>query len=259
VFSYITLGGRFTSTPDQFRAVSTTNTFREGDYDAFDHYDPTYLIEIAEKPGLTYDMGTDWKVNMIKKAENLDFYGKLIQHDNNQPLELADESMGYVYSNSAHWVERFEEHITDLVRILKPGGHLVLQVRNTKIMDYSSQVYAPYMDEKFHKIIAAGRVDTWKGFKPRDEILSILDGIKGAHMVGNEPVLGTTLAHIWDIGLRPLFNPLVKMANSLDVAKRTEIKEEWCLIFEELLGGFVETYECGPDDAFEFLITLQKT
>jgi hypothetical protein len=48
--------------------------------------------------------------------------------------------------------------------------------------------------------------------------------------------LAPKILKIWDLGLRPLSVPLIKMANSLDPARRTEIKEEWC----ETLMQFAE-------------------
>ena len=50
------------------------------------------------------------------------------------------------------------------------------------------------------------------------------------------------MAYIWDIGLRPLFNPLVKLANNSSAEIRKEVKEEWCNIIFNLFAEFVENY-----------------
>jgi len=259
VYSYITMGGTFSNKPDQFRAVSFKKTFREGDYDAYDHFDDSYRIEITKRPEHHFIYGADWKDNLLQKAKALDFYDNLLFHDNNNPLPLEDGSIGYAYTNSSYWVPKFEEHLQDLVRILKPGGHLVLQMRTNKIKDYSLADIAPELGAKFHKIAEAGRVNTWKGLRPRDELMNIIGNLDGAKIVRDEPVLGQSIANIWNLGLRPLFNPLVKMANSLDIDARSKIKDEWCYIFEEMFTEYVENYQCTEEDAFEFLIVLEKT
>lgn len=46
------------------------------------------------------------------------------------------------------------------------------------------------------------------------------------------------MAYIWDIGLRPLFNPLVKLANNSNYNIRKEVKEEWCDIIFNLFAEF---------------------
>ena len=88
--------------------------------------------------------------------------------------------------------------------------------------------------------------------------LSVFDKIDGLEVVREEPVLGESIAQIWNMGLRPLFNPLVKMANAIDPEYRTEVKQEWCLILEEMFSEYVATYECTHEEAFEFLYVLEK-
>ena len=64
---------------------------------------------------------------------------------------------------------------------------------------------------------------------------------------------------IWDIGLRPLFRPLAKMANSLSDDARVSVKEEWNQIFIELFTEILETYEANDKAAVEYLVILEKT
>jgi uncharacterized Rmd1/YagE family protein len=63
---------------------------------------------------------------------------------------------------------------------------------------------------------------------------------------------------MWDIGLRPVFKPLVKMANNLSVEKRIKIKGEWCDIFEEMFSEFVKNYSTNMEEAFEYLFVIRK-
>ena len=64
---------------------------------------------------------------------------------------------------------------------------------------------------------------------------------------------------IWDIGLRPLFRPLAKMANSLSDDERVSVKEEWNQTFIELFTEILETYEANDNSTIEHLVILEKT
>ena len=64
---------------------------------------------------------------------------------------------------------------------------------------------------------------------------------------------------IWDIGLRPLFRPLAKMANSLSDDERVSVKEERNQIFVELFMELLKTYEANDNSAVEHLVILEKT
>ena len=210
VFSFITCGGEISCRADMFRSVNTDKTFREGNFDSFDHFDESYFVEVTKKPDFFYEYGTDWKINLLNKAKQLNFYKKLICHDNNIPLPFPDGIMTYVYSNSTYWVENFEAHLLDIVRITKTGGHIVLEMKVDSIKKYTYAKYLPFMGDKFHQIIDAGRLSTWKGLRSIDEVITILKGFNNIEIKLVKPIYGDILAIMWDIGLRPLFNPLVK-------------------------------------------------
>lgn len=114
------------------------------------------------------------------------------------------------------------------------------------------------MGEKSCKIIDAGRMSTWKGLKSKDEIVELIQTIDRVQIVDLKPLYGDILGVIWDVGLRPLFNPLVKMANTLTIEQRTSIKEEWNAIFYDLFEELLVSYKPNEKSAFEYLIVLEK-
>jgi len=258
-FSFITFGGSLSSKCDMFRSIKNDKTFRDEKYDAFNHFSKNeYLIEIKEKPEKSYDFGLDWKNNLLKKADKLNFYNNLVHHDNNNTLPFSDGEMNYVYSNSAYWVDNFEEHLKDLTRITKSGGHLILEMKVEDIKKQTSKYYLPSMGERFHEIINAGRLSTWKGLRSKDEILRILTNIKGVKLKKVTPIYGGLPIKIWNLGFRPIFNPLSKMANNLSEKMRAEVKKEWIEIFYTLFEHILITYEASDDEAVEFLIIIEK-
>jgi SAM-dependent methyltransferase len=258
VFSFLTMGGKLSPETDMFRSLNVESIFREGDEDHFDSYDEDYFVEVEKSPDRSYEYGSDWKPNLLSKANHLDFYTELIEHDNNDPLPFEDGSMSYVYNNSAYWVERFDFHLQDLVRITEPGGHVVLEMKTEAIKEYTSRNYAPFMGKRFHEIIDAGRLSTWRGLRSKSEILSTLEGLDDCHIQTVEPIYGGLPIQMWDIGLRPLFPPLSKLANGVTDEKRLEVKAEWCTIIYELLEHYLQRYEADEADAVEYMIVLEK-
>lgn len=256
VFTFLTMGGELCDESDMFRSVNISES-REGNFDTFDYFDESYSISKLKDPNHKIHIGSDWKNNLLKKAEKLNFYNKLILHDNNDPLNLPNESLDYVYSNSAYWVRNFNEHILDMLRLTKSGGHVVLELKTSEIINQSSYKYAPFMGDDFNKIIDAGRLSTWGGLKSLseyDQIFSKLD----IEIVRREPIYGGMLAKIWDIGMRPIYNPLVKLSQNVNPEIRKEVKAEWCEIFMNLFGTYISEYQADEESAIEWLFVLRK-
>jgi len=258
VFSFLALGGQLSARTDMFRSLNIEGISRKGDQDHFNSYDEDYFAEVEKTPERSFEYGTDWKPNLLAKADHLDFYTDLIEHDNNEALPFEDESMTYVYSNSAYWVERFEFHLQDLVRVTERGGHIVLEMKTESVKKYTSRNYAPFMGDRFHEIVDAGRLSTWRGLRSITEILDILEELNGCHVQTLEPIYGGLPIQMWDIGLRPLFPPLSKLANGVSDEKRLEVKEEWCTIIYELLEHYLQEYEADEAKAVEYIFVLEK-
>ena len=257
VFSFIALGGKLTKETDMFRSLNLTKN-REDNFDVFDAFSEEYFVGVAQEAERAYEYGSDWKENLLAKAKQLDFYKNLLHHDNNFPLPIEDQKINYAYSNSAYWVDNFEGHLADLARVTAPGGRIVLEMKTSEITRFTAQNYLPGMGSKFHDIIDAGRMGTWKGLRSKEQILKIIEQIPNTRVESVKPIYGDIMAMIWDVGLRPLFYPLSKMANNLTLEQRVHIKDEWCQIFMDLFSDLLESYEATDKDAIEYCIILEK-
>ena len=87
----------------------------------------------------------------------------------------------------------------------------MLEIKTTEIINQSSYKYAPFMGGDFNKIIDGGEVVNMGWIEipiwEYEQIFSKLD----IEIVRQEPIYGGILAKIWDIGMRPIYNPLVKL------------------------------------------------
>ena len=91
-----------------------------------------------------------------------------------------------------------------------------------------------------------------------EELKDVIDNQNQLKIIKKEPLYGDIMAYIWDIGLRPLFNPLVKLANNSSTEIRKEVKEEWCNIIFNLFAEFVENYSVKENECIEWIYVLQK-
>ena len=258
VFSFIACGGEISQNYDMYQSLNL-NGVRKGDFDTYDYFDNDYKVDITKKPDFVFEYGSDWKENLIKKSQKLNFYKNLLLHNNNKKLPFSDRQFNYIYSNATYWVEKFEFHINDLIRILNTKGYLVLEMKTTDIKKFSSFNYAKdMMGKNYCEIIDAGRLSTWRGLKTMEELKEVIDNQNQLKIIKKEPLYGDIMAYIWDIGLRPLFNPLVKLANNSSSEIRKEVKEEWCNIIFNLFAEFVENYSVKENECIEWIYVLQK-
>lgn len=258
-FSFVTNGGRFNEKADIFQSIKLPDEYRKGNFDSFDYFDNSYEMQIKSSPCFKYSFGVDWKENLLKKADKLNFYEKLLVHDNNLKLPFEDNYFDYVYSNSAYWVEKFEQHIRDLIDKTKKDGLIVLEIKVDRIKIFSSLNYLKNMGDRFHKIIDAGRLSTWNGLRSLDDLRLFFSTFSNEIVIEEiKPIYGGDLAYIWDIGMRPLFKPLSKMANSLTTELRAEIKKEWVDTFYDLFEYRINNYQADDSTAIEYLFVLRK-
>lgn len=258
VFSFVTLGGEISASSDMFRSVNL-NKDRYGNFDTFDHFDKTYFVEVAKHADYQYTVGSDWKENLLKKSEKLDFYKNLLLHDNNKKFEFGSNKFGYVYSNSAYWINNFEEHLKDLERITKPGGYIVLEMKTDKIKEYNSLNYGVnIIGHDAAALLDAGRLSTWKGLKSLTEIDDILANLQYCEVINRSPIYGDYLGYMWDVGLRPIFKPLAKMVSLMSDESRSEVKAEMSEIFTTLGSQVLEKYEANEATAMEWLYVIRK-
>jgi SAM-dependent methyltransferase len=235
VFSFVHAGGAFGPSFDVFRAVGSLERVTDEHADMFDQSAAAgYQPEITARPTWGIDVGTDLKSTSLGKAATLDFYGQLVQHDNNQPLPFGDDEFQSVYCNSAKWVANIAQFLRETTRITRPGGTVVLHVKLDAVAQYTLSPFRAQLGRRVLEILDRGRLATWPALASRSEWERRFRSA-GLEVVVATPLATRTHAHVWDIGLRPIAPMLVRMANELTPETRLEIKRDWIGLFCELL------------------------
>ena len=234
VFSFLHCSGVFDPAFDVFCSVGSLDQVRDRYTDMFDCVTEAYQPAVASPPDDTIDVGTDIKKSMLAKAMRLGLHVRLVEHDNNRPLPFDDGSFQTVYCNSAYWVVQIDQFISEMKRITRPGGRIVLQVKLESMHQYTLEEYRSVLGARFLSIIDRGRTDSWPTITDRRTWEKRFTAA-GLRVESVTPFVTRTHACIWDIGLRPIAPLLVKMVRSLTPETRAAIKCEWVDLFCELL------------------------
>lgn len=252
-FSFLLLGGRFTPEFDWFHNVATEGFWENADI--YDYDSGVSMAQyIANKPDSRIRVALDHKQSLLNQASRLGLVDTLIQHDCNQPL--PDGRFTTAYSNMLYWLNDPLRTIDDIARVLRPGGELIAAFPNS---DFYRTCRSYTSNEGVWQLINRGRANhiMWHMDLPDFEREIAQRGL--FEVASTQRYLCPTTLKIWDIGLRPLSIPLIRMANALAPDKRLEIKQEWCdtlLRFADPLLS--DEVECGGKEGGFNLVKLVR-
>lgn len=249
VFSFIRAGGEFDRSFDAFRSVSQLDQFFKN-VDIFDSYDENLSSAVTEPPKYQIDVGFDHKLNLLKKAGQLGLYGALKQGDANLPLPFLDASFNSIFSNIVYWLDSPQFVISEISRILKPGGIACLMLPNITFPQFSfyNQLYVKDGDTrwKFLEMLDRGRfADNIRQAKSLSEWQTMFDQ-SGLKIERHHSHLSKLTIQAWDIGLRPLFPVLLEMSNELPPEKFISIKNKWMQTMMAFIEPLVEIDRAIP-------------
>ncbi len=262
VFMFLLLGGEFCQEFDVFLDVANTKLLQltqDKVTDIFDSYEEHYQLDhIIEKyPETTITYGTDWKASLLKKAERLRIYEHLLQHDNNLPFHFPDENFDRMYSNSVYWVDNVEMHLREIVRITKPQGEILLQIKTPDFIQLHPQFWGTsWLSQESLNILDRGRLATWPSIREIDWYVRTIEEL-GCQLLEKIPVYSRQQVEIWHVGLRPIAHFLIYLFNRLPLEERTELKKEFVQYIYPLVRDMVNI-PIDEGDGYEFTLRFVK-
>lgn len=253
-FSFLLFGGRFAPEFDWFYSVNTQGFWNNADI--FDHDSKISLDSFVTKaPGTRLSLGLDHKKTLLKQAARLGFVDELVEHDCNQPLPVA-RTYRTAYSNILYWLNDPIGAMHNIGRVLEPRGELVTVFPNS---DFYKHCVSYIREEHLWTLLNRGRADhiMWHMDLPEFKQKIREGGV--FELKSAERYLAPSTLKVWDIGLRPISVPLIKMANALAPETRREVKAEWCATFERFaIPLLMSEMESGAATGGFNLVVLQK-
>lgn len=242
IFSFVRAGGGLDESFDAFRAVADLDSFFDN-VDVFDAFDEALSPVVTRRAAYAIDCGFDHKPNLLRKAAQLGLYRELKAGDANRLLPFPDQSFNSVFSNIVYWLDDPQVAIREIARVLRPGGQACLMLPNRTLPEFSfyNQLYVKTGDPdwSFLKMLDRGRfADNIRQARSGEawEAMFEYAGLRVARHVSH---LSKTVIQIWDIGLRPLFPVLRRMADSVAPDELPAIKREWVTTLRQFLEPMV--------------------
>ncbi len=250
VFSFIRAGGTFKESFDVFQGAGQLDKFYEN-IDVYDHSLTKHIVT-NKSPSYRINVGFDHKQTLLNKAKKLSFYDELILGDGNDKLPFNDNEFDTVFSNIVYWLDNLPSVLSELSRVLKPGGNIFLMLLDKNFVQssyyYNYQVRNKVEGFEFLKLLDRGRVssnikisrtsDEW-----RDEITK-----SGLNIIEHKKHLSQRLLSIWDVGFRPIFPALAKATNKMSNEQRQEFKSDLINILKMYCEPLIDLEKTREDD-----------
>lgn len=242
VFSFIRAGGVFAPDFDALDEAVALDRFFEN-VDVFDAPVGARKPLVALAPSYRVDVGFDAKPNLLEKAARLDFYRRLHGGNANQPLPFEARSFNTVFSNILYWLEDPGAALTEIARVLRDGGQACVMLPNETFprFSYYSQLYVSTGDPawQFLTQLDRGRFTDNVRHARAGAAWEALFATAGLRVLSHTQHLSKTIVQMWDIGLRPLFPVLRRLADGVAPGARASIKAEWVAILQQFLAPIV--------------------
>lgn len=225
IFSFITAGGRFADEYDWYRNVDVSGFWDNQDiYDRF--VAPIKPEWITRRPLRGYDVALDAKRSLLRQAQGLDWYGRIVQADANRPLPFAQESFQTIFSNILCWLQSPEAALQEIRRLLKPTGRVYLCLQDPVFKRYCPSYQWRKRGSELLRLLNRGRDESSAWALSMAELKRLCKRV-GLRVATHTSYLSPLTLKAWDIGLRPLSPVFVKMLGKLNEDDRLEIKREW--------------------------------
>ncbi|HSI43291.1 MAG TPA: class I SAM-dependent methyltransferase [Methylotenera sp.] len=252
IFSFIRAGGKFDKQFDAFQAMSGLERFFDK-VDVFDAFNEKISPIVTQIPHYQIDCGFDHKENLLSKASQLGLYKSLKQGDGNQNLPFSDDSFNSIFSNIVYWLNDPQDALKEISRILKPKGQLCLMLPNSTLPEYSfyNQLFVRTGDKKwaFLDKLDRGRFSDNIRQAKTHQVWEEMFSKAGLKVLQHRAHLSKVVVQTWDIGLRPLFPVLYKMAQAIPTTELSDIKSEWIATLRHFLEPLADMDEALSNES----------
>jgi SAM-dependent methyltransferase len=237
VNSFIARGGKVPYEFDVFKSLSlpSAEAFFNAKLDVYDDVDDELYRGIKFDKNVLWETGIDAKQALLDKAKVLNTHQNLICHDLNNPLEIADDTYSFVFSNSIYWVQERRQLIDEIYRVMKAGSIAKFVIVNDSFID--GMAWTKLKPFQFSSLLDMGRHTHYKSILGK-EIWEDEFAASGFSVKKITPMFSDILVHMIELHDLREISPLTSaMAKSLTIDKMIYIKKHWIEYFVYLFSA----------------------
>jgi len=254
IFSFLTAGGGFGIEFDWYVQVGVENSPGGDIYDT----PPTNLNpHITRTPDYRIDVALDLKQNLLDQAALLGFYDRFVQHDANDPLPFPDGEFATIFSNVLYWLDEPVKVLRECHRVLMNNGRAILCLPDPAFYTYCESYRWRELGSEWLHLLNGGRDDciSWTATQAKFETMA---AVAGFSVDFHRSYLQRRTLQLWDLGLRPVSRPLIKMVSNLTCEQRALFKREWMDAARPMVRALQEEEIRACDDGGFHLFVLSK-
>lgn len=241
LLSFIMGGGVIDKNYDVFMDVDSPELYSTTSKDIFDK--ETNRVLDFDDTGLMYHYETavDWKAGLLNQAGRFkSLYKSLVQADLNNPITLEHE-YDNIFCNMLYWLKDPLAVLKNWHDLLKAGGHIILFCTNEQFVEKAWLYYK--MPHKgflaYLNYFDRGYGEQTFNFISDHEWKQVFNaaGYKVEEMCNART---DAMMQIFNIGMRPIFSPLMVLVEKLSMEDRLSAKEFWVKYFYDFLAPVLE-------------------
>ena len=245
IFSFIFSGGEFSLDFDAYKSAKTNKKEFKNKKDIYDVYTKELKPKIKKNPKNKFSVGFDLKHNLLRKSKDLNLYDNLVQGTGDH-LPFKDKTFNSIFSNVVYWIQDLDQVLSELNRILKKNGRLVITVPNNTFKDYLFCYHNYKKHErkcnkrraKFFKNLDRGRHNTYYNCLSFNEWEKYFKK-NNFKIVKSHNYLSKRLINFWDIGFRPFSPFLIRFSNFLE---KIYLKKPFKYLYIQLMAILLSPY-----------------
>ena len=253
--SYIMLGGEPPFPFDVFELASVDPAMHHRTTLNDDYYDVPLASSFWDFPLVNYpfDIGVDWKQSHIDRARQFgahrDFL--LIGQDGSMSGIPANSVMG-IWAPNLYWMRNVDQVLSEFRRVVRAEGKIITIVPDRALLGTLVNRHNSQLSGEWLASLDRGRYQN--ASRSAQSLEAWLQTFERSNLsvLRNSTFLPATISHIYEIGFRPMFGPLLAMRRSLMLASPEaflEVKREWVSRISELLDLlWSETVEIEGDN-----------
>lgn len=254
IFSFLTAGGRFGVDFDWYVQVEVETPASGDIYNAT----PNNLApNIIRCPDYRIDVALDLKQNLLDQAALLDFYERFVQHDANDPLPFPDGEFATIFSNVLYWLDKPVKVLQECHRILADSGRAILCLPDPAFYTYCESYRWRELGSEWLHLLNGDRDESISWTVTQSEFEKMADDA-GFVVNYHRNYLQRRTLQLWDLGLRPVSRPLIKMANMLTREQRAAFKREWMDAARPMIRALQDEEINASEDGGFHLFVLSK-